>query len=49
MSVVKQIFDDSRPLTMLAVSLGLALAAFLCVMIDHTNLFLLAMAATLGI
>ncbi|HEY4047598.1 MAG TPA: hypothetical protein VGM27_12100 [Acidobacteriaceae bacterium] len=48
MSGAKQSIDNSRPLAMLFVSLDMAFAAFLRVLIGHTNLFLVAMAALWG-
>jgi hypothetical protein len=44
----KETINDSRLLPMLFVSLGMALAAFLGVIIGHTNFFLVAMAALWG-
>jgi hypothetical protein len=44
----KQSIDDSRLLPMLFVSLGMAFAAFLGVVIGHTNYFLVVTAALLG-
>jgi hypothetical protein len=44
----KQSIDGSRLLPMLFVSFGMAFAAFLGVVIGHTNLFLVAMAALWG-
>jgi hypothetical protein len=44
----KQSIDDSPLLPMLFVSLGMAFAAFLGVVIGHTNLFLVFMAALWG-
>jgi uncharacterized membrane protein YccC len=44
----KQSIDDSPLLPMLFVSLGMAFAAFLGVIIGHTNLFLVATAALWG-
>jgi hypothetical protein len=41
----KQSIDESRLLPMLFVSFGMAFAAFLGVVIGHTNFFLVAMAA----
>jgi hypothetical protein len=48
MSGATQSIDDSRLLVMPFVSLGMAFAAFLRVLISHTNLFLVAMAALWG-
>jgi len=48
MSDATQSIDDSRLLVMPFVSLGMAFAAFLRVLISHTNLFLVAMAALWG-
>jgi hypothetical protein len=48
MSGVEQSSDDSRLLAMPFVSLGMAFAAFLRVLISHINLFLVAMAALWG-
>jgi hypothetical protein len=44
----KQSIDESRLLPMLFVTLGMAFAAFLGVVIGHTNFFLVAMAALWG-
>jgi hypothetical protein len=44
----KQSIDDSPLLPMLFVSLGMAFAAFMGVVIGHTNLFLVGMAALWG-
>lgn len=44
----KQSIDDSRLLPMLFVSLGMAFAAFLGVVLGHTNFFLVVMAALWG-
>ena len=44
----KQSIDESRMLPMLFVTLGMAFAAFLGVVIGHTNFFLVAMAALWG-
>ena len=44
----KQSIDDSRLLPMLFVCLGMALAAFLGVVVGHTNLLLVPMAALWG-
>jgi hypothetical protein len=44
----KQSINDSRLLPMLFVSLGMAIAAFLGVVVGHTNFFLVAMAALWG-
>ena len=41
----KQSIDESRLLPMLFVTLGMAFATFLGVVIGHTNFFLVAMAA----
>jgi hypothetical protein len=49
MSGAKQSIDDSSLLAMLFVSLGMAFAAFLRVLIGHTNLFLVAMASLWGL
>jgi hypothetical protein len=44
----KQSINNSRLLPMLFVSLGMAIAAFLGVVVGHTNFFLVAMAALWG-
>jgi hypothetical protein len=44
----KQSIDESRLLPMLFVTFGMAFAAFLGVVIGHTNFFLVAMAALWG-